>query len=154
MDRGHAAGSDLSEERIPAQRSPEIDAGLFGHQVANGTRARFRSKAAPAWTCPPMEAGLRGRDMRHMSALLRPGRVSAFAWGVLAYNVAVIAWGAFVRASGSGAGCGRHWPLCNGEVVPRPTSVATVIEATHRATSGLALVGVVGLLVATIVVLP
>ncbi len=45
-------------------------------------------------------------------------RFAAFAWGVLAYNVAVILWGALVRATGSGAGCGGHWPLCNGEVLP------------------------------------
>ena len=42
-----------------------------------------------------------------------------FAWGVLVFNLAVIAWGALVRASGSGAGCGEHWPLCNGEVLPQ-----------------------------------
>lgn len=81
-------------------------------------------------------------------------RLSRFAWGVLVYNLAVVLWGAFVRASGSGAGCGKHWPLCNGEVVPRPQSVATIIEATHRATSGMALVLVVVLLVACIKSLP
>ncbi len=70
-----------------------------------------------------------------------------FAWGVLAYNLLVIAWGAFVRASGSGAGCGRHWPLCNGEVVPRAPRVETIVEATHRVTSGVALVLVVALAV-------
>ncbi|MDF2694093.1 MAG: Heme synthase, cytochrome oxidase biosis protein Cox15-CtaA [Labilithrix sp.] len=80
--------------------------------------------------------------------------VARLAWSVLAYNVAVVLWGAFVRASGSGAGCGRHWPLCNGEVVPRPQSVATLIEATHRATSGIALIAVIVLLVATLRVLP
>ena len=41
------------------------------------------------------------------------------AWGVLLYNILVILWGAVVRATGSGAGCGSHWPLCNGEVLPR-----------------------------------
>jgi len=66
-----------------------------------------------------------------------------FSWAVLAYNFAVIVWGAFVRASGSGAGCGSHWPDCHGEVVPRTESVATMIELTHRATSGLALLAVV-----------
>jgi heme A synthase len=74
-------------------------------------------------------------------------RVAAFAWGVLAYNIGVILWGAYVRASGSGAGCGEHWPLCNGVVIPRDPSVATLIEFSHRITSGLALVGVVVLLV-------
>jgi cytochrome c oxidase assembly protein subunit 15 len=68
------------------------------------------------------------------------------AWGVLAYNLAVILWGAFVRATGSGAGCGKHWPLCNGEVIPRAPAVATMVEFAHRATSGLALLAVVALL--------
>jgi cytochrome c oxidase assembly protein subunit 15 len=66
----------------------------------------------------------------------------------LVYTLVVIAWGAYVRASGSGAGCGAHWPLCNGEVVPRPESIETVIELTHRITSGFALVAVVALAVA------
>ena len=60
-----------------------------------------------------------------------------YAWGVLAYNVAVILWGAYVRASGSGAGCGNHWPLCNGVVTPHSPTVATLIEFTHRAMTGL-----------------
>jgi heme a synthase len=72
-----------------------------------------------------------------------------FAWSVLAYNVAVIGWGAYVRATGSGAGCGEHWPLCNGEVLPRSPSIATVIEFSHRLTSGLALLAVLTLLVWT-----
>jgi len=63
-----------------------------------------------------------------------------FAWAVLGYDLAVVAWGAFVRATGSGAGCGKHWPMCNGEIVPRSPGLETVIEFTHRATSGIALV--------------
>ena len=70
-----------------------------------------------------------------------------FAWLVLAYVVAVIVWGAFVRATGSGAGCGAHWPLCNGEVVPRAPGLRMVIEFSHRVTSGLSLVAVVALAV-------
>lgn len=61
------------------------------------------------------------------------------AWGVLGYTVLVILWGGFVRASGSGAGCGDHWPLCNGEVVPTSPTLNTVVEFGHRVTSGLAL---------------
>ena len=76
-----------------------------------------------------------------------PSALQRFAWFVLAYNVAVIAWGAYVRATGSGAGCGSHWPLCNGEVVPRSPSLATLIEFSHRVTSGLALLAVVALLI-------
>lgn len=63
-------------------------------------------------------------------------RFVRYAWGVLAYNVAVVLWGAYVRASGSGAGCGNHWPLCNGGVTPHSPSIQTVIEFTHRASSG------------------
>lgn len=71
----------------------------------------------------------------------------AYAWFVLALNVLVILWGAFVRATGSGAGCGNHWPTCNGVVIPRAAQTATLIEFTHRATSGLALIAVLGLAV-------
>lgn len=70
-----------------------------------------------------------------------------YAWGVLAYNLAVILWGAYVRASGSGAGCGSHWPLCNGEVIPRAPQVETMIEFGHRLTSGLALLMVIIMMV-------
>jgi heme A synthase len=70
-----------------------------------------------------------------------------FAWIVLGYNLAVILWGAYVRASGSGAGCGSHWPLCNGEIIPRSPKIETLIEYSHRLTSGLALILVVILLV-------
>lgn len=75
---------------------------------------------------------------------------SRFAWGVLAYNVLVILWGAYVRATGSGAGCGSHWPLCNGEVLPRSPQVETLIEFTHRVTSGLALLLVILLVIRAI----
>jgi heme A synthase len=89
-----------------------------------------------------------------VSSHRRLKKIARLAWSVLGYNVAVVLWGAFVRASGSGAGCGRHWPLCNGEIVPRPKSIATVIEAGHRATSGIAVLAVLLLLVATLIGLP
>ena len=71
-------------------------------------------------------------------------RFARYGWAVLGYNLLVILWGAYVRASGSGAGCGAHWPLCNGEVIPRAPALETIIELTHRATSGVALLLVVG----------
>jgi cytochrome c oxidase assembly protein subunit 15 len=77
----------------------------------------------------------------------RMDRLTRFAWGTLAYNVAVILWGAYVRASGSGAGCGSHWPFCNGEVLPLAPDTAMLIEFSHRITSGIALIAVVVLLV-------
>lgn len=66
---------------------------------------------------------------------------------MLGSTVLVILWGAYVRATGSGAGCGRHWPLCNGEVVPRAPSTAMLIEYSHRATAGIAVILVVALCV-------
>lgn len=74
-------------------------------------------------------------------------RFSKYAWLVVGYNLLVIMWGAYVRASGSGAGCGSHWPLCNGEVVPRTPTMATIVEFSHRLTSGLALLMVIGLVI-------
>ncbi|HYX40239.1 MAG TPA: COX15/CtaA family protein, partial [Pyrinomonadaceae bacterium] len=58
-------------------------------------------------------------------------RFAVYAWGVLAYNLAVILWGAYVRASVSGKGCGSHWPLCNGEVIPTAPQLKTLIEFAH-----------------------
>jgi heme A synthase len=78
---------------------------------------------------------------------MKISRFAVYAWAVLAYNVAVILWGAFVRATGSGAGCGEHWPLCNGQVVPRGAETQTLIEFTHRTTSGLAGILIIALVV-------
>jgi heme A synthase len=78
---------------------------------------------------------------------MKLSRFAIYAWGVLAYNLLVILWGAYVRASGSGAGCGSHWPLCNGEVIPPAPQVATLIEFSHRMTTGLAGLLVIGLVV-------
>ncbi len=74
-------------------------------------------------------------------------RFARFCWFTLAYNVAVILWGAAVRATGSGAGCGSHWPLCNGVAVPRAPGIETLIEYSHRLTSGVALLLVVAMVV-------
>jgi heme A synthase len=73
-------------------------------------------------------------------------KLSRFAWGVLVYNLGVVSWGAYVRATRSGAGCGAHWPLCNGQVIPSAPSVEMLVEFSHRLTSGLALASVVALL--------
>lgn len=87
-----------------------------------------------------------------LSSEMRPGnlsettRAAAFrgvAWWVFALTIFVILFGAVVRITGSGAGCGQHWPSCNGEVAHLPRSLETGIELTHRVTSGLALLGVI-----------
>jgi cytochrome c oxidase assembly protein subunit 15 len=72
-----------------------------------------------------------------------------FAWGVLAYFIAVILWGAVTRATGAGDGCGNHWPLCNGVLIQHSPSLDTWIEFTHRITSGISFFSVVGLMVWT-----
>lgn len=77
----------------------------------------------------------------------RKPTLTGYAWLVLVLNLGVIALGALVRATGSGAGCGRSWPTCRGELVPALEG-ATAIEFTHRAASGIALLAVIALAVA------
>ncbi len=86
---------------------------------------------------------------------------------ILFLSLVVILWGAFVRFSGSGDGCGESWPLCDGEVIPpgvwqsqsttpvegvkilpRSEKTALWIEFAHRMTSG-----ILGLLVVALVAL-
>lgn len=74
-------------------------------------------------------------------------RFAKFAWFNVGYTILVILWGAVVRATGSGAGCGNHWPTCNGDVIPRPEQIETMIEFSHRLTSGLAGIFVLVLLI-------
>src|SRR4051812_8609904 len=76
-----------------------------------------------------METGTRSR-----------GKFRRFAWGVLLYNLPVILWGAVVRATGSGAGCNDHWPLCDGKVIPLSFDFHRIIEFSHRLSSGFVLV--------------
>lgn len=66
---------------------------------------------------------------------MKINRFAMFAWGVLLYCLFVILLGVVVRATGSGAGCGSHWPSCNGEVIPSLEETKTLIEFTHRLTS-------------------
>lgn len=74
--------------------------------------------------------------------------LSRAAWAFVAYLLFVILFGAWVRITGSGAGCGDHWPLCDGQFIPRAPSTERVIEYTHRVTSGLCGVVGIGFLVA------
>ncbi|MEX1125798.1 MAG: COX15/CtaA family protein [Acidimicrobiia bacterium] len=71
-------------------------------------------------------------------------RIARLAWFTLVFNVGVILMGALVRSTGSGAGCGRSWPVCQGEVLPELEG-ATAIEFAHRAASGVALLLVITL---------
>jgi heme A synthase len=104
-----------------------------------GARALAPSTAVAAATVP---------EGRGPSRRIDPvARLPRFAVLTLGVNLLVILWGALVRATGSGAGCGSHWPLCNGTVVPPSPTAATLIELTHRLTSGVALLMVLALFV-------
>lgn len=72
-------------------------------------------------------------------------------WKILLYyTYFIVIWGAFVRASGSGDGCGKNWPTCNGELIPSNSSIHTMIEYIHRASSGLYGIFVAALVLITI----
>lgn len=66
----------------------------------------------------------------------RAARYRNFAWAFVLYLVAVALFGAWVRITHSGAGCGDHWPSCHGQIVPFSPSAETIIEFTHRASTG------------------
>jgi len=74
-------------------------------------------------------------------------KFAAFTWGVLGWIMIVILWGAYVRATGSGAGCGQHWPLCDGQVIPQAPDAEMAIEFTHRLLSGGALLLIVAMVI-------
>ena len=80
-------------------------------------------------------------------AELKLSKFAKYAWFVLAYNILVIIWGVFLRASKSGDGCGQHWLTCKGEVIPSAPELKTIIEFSHRLTSGLAFLFVLILLI-------
>ncbi len=93
-------------------------------------------------TAPPVALAADAR-----SASTGVGRwLRSYAWFVVGWNIAVILWGAVVRATGSGAGCGNHWPLCNGEVIPSSPRIATMVEFTHRAMTAGATITIFALL--------
>src|SRR5438309_604873 len=70
-------------------------------------------------------------------------KFATFAWILLAFNLPVILWGAYVRVSFSGDGCGAHWPFCNGQVIPQHMAVPTVIEYTHRLMTSVDSLGII-----------
>ena len=82
-----------------------------------------------------------------MDTAAKISRFAKFAWFTLAYNILVILWGVFLRASKSGDGCGQHWLTCQGELIPSAPELKTVIEFSHRMTTGPAFVLVIILLI-------
>ena len=97
-------------------------------------RARVTDRTAPVLAEPSVTRSPRER-------------FAHYGWAVLGYTLFVILFGAVVRITGSGAGCGQHWPSCNGEILQLPHTLKTAIEYTHRATSGISAIAVLGLAV-------
>src|SRR5690348_18391801 len=58
-------------------------------------------------------------------------RFTRLAWTAATFTYLLISLGAIVRITGSGLGCGEHWPLCNGKLLP-PLDLPTLIEYGHR----------------------
>lgn len=81
-------------------------------------------------------------EFSKMETDFKLSRFAKCAWAILIYNIVVILWGAFLRASLSGDGCGQHWLTCGGEIVPTAPQFKTVIEFTHRLSTGLAFISV------------
>lgn len=82
-----------------------------------------------------------------MSSESKRSTFSKYAWFALFYNVVVILWGVFLRASHSGDGCGQHWLTCGGEAIPSAPELKTVIEFSHRITTMIAGFVVIALLI-------
>ena len=76
-------------------------------------------------------------EFSKMEREIKLRRFAKYAWFVLAYNVLVILWGVFLRASKSGDGCGQYWLTCHGEVIPSAPELKTLIEFSHRVMSAL-----------------
>src|SRR5437588_1058132 len=62
-------------------------------------------------------------------------RLTRLAWLAATCTYLLIILGAIVRITGSGLGCGEHWPLCNGRLLP-PLDLRTLIEYGHRLAAG------------------
>src|SRR5467141_3122195 len=81
------------------------------HVAAGHARARL---APRSYISPPMTR-----------------RFTRLAWTAATFTYLLIILGAIVRITGSGLGCGEHWPLCNGKLLP-PLDLPTLIEYGHR----------------------
>jgi len=107
----------------------------------NEMRDKGAITASALWTFWPktiLFSNARAREISH---------AARFAWIALYWNVGVVLWGAYVRSTGSGAGCGNRWPLCDGAVVGASANGQTIVEFTHRTTSVISLLVVSGLVV-------
>ena len=110
----------------------------FLHDVVSSPPACHDTTDTKFWLKTILRSRSRTAELSH---------VARFAWTTLYWNVAVVLWGAYVRATGSGAGCGNRWPLCDGAVIGASSKAHTIVEFTHRITSVISLLIVTGLVV-------
>src|SRR2546426_12314261 len=76
-----------------------------------------------------------------------PKSFVTLAWVAAVCAYLLIVLGAVVRISGSGMGCGDHWPLCNGHLFPPLNEIPAVIEWSHRLVAGVVSILVIALVV-------
>ena len=67
-------------------------------------------------------------------------KLNSYAKLGLFLSIVSILAGAFVRATGSGDGCGATWPTCKGRIIPALTDTSELIEFSHRSVSGFLLI--------------
>jgi cytochrome c oxidase assembly protein subunit 15 len=89
------------------------------------------------------------KSTRSTSSTQAPRSLRIYAWIITIYTILVIVWGGAVTATGSGNGCGDHWPLCEGQVVVSHPHLKMMIEYGHRLSSGLVLFAIFALVVWT-----
>ena len=71
-----------------------------------------------------------------------------YAYAVFGVACLHLVFGAIVRISGSGMGCGDHWPKCYGRWFPPLSRPDLIIEVSHRYLASILLLSLIGLLVA------
>ena len=127
--------------RRPGTRRPPAG-GVWSASVGDPPRATetgpWSCRRPPVRSRAPSRTGCGAGEGKHNETMARI-RFHQYAWGLLAYNLCVVLGGAFVRASISGDGCGNHWPDCNGQLHSQPVHLKTLIEFSHRASTGLLL---------------
>ncbi len=77
----------------------------------------------------------------------RHSTYSKWIMALIVYSLFVFLWGAWVRISGSGDGCGEHWPFCHGELIPSSYAVKVWIENFHRISTKIYGFFVIGLVI-------
>ncbi len=98
---------------------------------------------------------MKSEDGLHSAELRRIRRFDRFCFAVLCFCLLVILWGAWVRISHSGDGCGQSWPACQGKyLIDAKEQGKTWIEWIHRATSGLFGVAVILLVIGAFLKFP